>query len=162
MSRAWLGLGSNVDADRNIAAGVAALRETFGAVALSPVYRTAAVGFEGNDFLNLAARVETAMPPLELKAWLNDLERRFGRRRDVPKFSDRTLDIDILLYEDLWLRSPELELPRAEILQHAHVLRPLADLEPTLRHPVDGRTMAELWDAFAGDRSGLELLERTF
>lgn len=159
MSRVYLGLGSNVDAGRNLASGIAALREAFGAVGLSPTYRSRAVGFEGEDFLNLAASIETEMQPLRLKHWLNDLERRFGRRHDVPKFSDRTLDIDILLYDDLWLRSPELELPRDEILKHAHVLAPLADLAPEVVHPIAGRTIAELWQAFAGDRGALERLE---
>jgi 2-amino-4-hydroxy-6-hydroxymethyldihydropteridine diphosphokinase len=160
MSRVYLGLGSNVDAERNIAAGIAALREAFGEVGLSPTYRSVAVGFEGHDFLNLVASVCTTLPPLRLKHWLNELERRFGRRRDVPKFSDRTLDIDILLYDDLWLLSPELELPRAEILEHAHVLRPLADLAPQVVHPIAGRSIADLWLAFPGDRSGLEPVDR--
>ncbi|MEJ8569518.1 2-amino-4-hydroxy-6-hydroxymethyldihydropteridine diphosphokinase [Elongatibacter sediminis] len=152
----YLGIGSNVDAERNVEDGIAALREAFGAVTVSPVYRSVAVGFEGADFLNLAVAVNTALPPLALKHWLNTLERRHGRRRDVPKFSDRTLDIDILLYADLWLISPELELPRREILQHAHVLRPLADLAPDALHPVAGVSVGQLWADFTGDRSGLQ------
>lgn len=156
MSTAWLGLGSNVDAERHLASGIEALRAAFGAVQLSPVYRSLAVGFEGHDFLNLAAAIRTDMQPLDLKHWLNELESRHGRRRDVAKFSDRTLDVDILLYDDLWLISPELELPRAEVLQHAHVLRPLAELAPDLVHPVARRTLGELWAAFEGRRSGLE------
>lgn len=159
---AWLGIGSNVEPERNIVAGIAALRAAFGDVQLSPVYRSVAVGFQGRDFLNLAAAIRTTLQPLALKAWLNELERRHGRRRDVPKFSDRTLDIDILLYDDLWLVSPELQLPRAEILQYAHVLRPLAELAPGRIHPVAGRTLADLWDDFGGDRAGLEAVDIRF
>jgi len=133
VSTAYLGLGSNIDAEAHILAGISALREAFGDVALSPVYRAPAVGFSGNDFINLVARIETALEPLELKRFLHALEDRHGRRRDVPKFSDRTLDIDILLYDDLYLLSPELDLPRDEILTAAHVLKPLADLAPDLR-----------------------------
>lgn len=159
MSTAFLGIGSNVDADHHVRAGLAALRETFGTVALSPVYRSTAVGFEGDDFLNLAAKIETSLQPLELKHWLNGLENQHGRLRDVAKFSDRTLDIDILLYDDLYVRLPELSLPRGEILNFAHVLKPLADLAPGLAHPVNRQSFAALWESFSGERSGLERIK---
>jgi len=145
MSTAWLGLGSNVDAKNHIRAGIGELQKDFQAVSLSPVYSSTAVGFEGDDFINLVARVQTDMHPLALREYLRDLEDRFGRKRGVAKFSDRTLDIDILLYDDLVLLSPELEIPRAEILKFAHVLKPLADLDPQLVHPFELRTMADIW-----------------
>ena len=159
MATAWLGLGSNVNADANIRAGIAELEATFDKVALSPVYGSKAIGFSGDDFINLAARVETGMPPLELRDYLRDLEDRHGRKRDVPKFSDRSLDIDILLYDDLVVYSPSLEIPRYEILKFAHVLKPLADLDPELFHPVERCTMAELWATSGLDDSALELLD---
>ena len=159
MSTVYLGLGSNVEARRNIASGIADLRETFGQVDLSPVYEAPAVGFEGDDFINLVARVETSMSPLDLKHYLHELEDRHGRDRSGPKFSDRTLDIDILLFDDLWLVSPLLEIPRDEILTAAHVLRPLADLAPELQHPVARRSMAELWRDFSGKDAGLQIIE---
>jgi 2-amino-4-hydroxy-6-hydroxymethyldihydropteridine diphosphokinase len=159
MSTAYLGLGSNVDARANIRSGIAALREAFGDVVLSPVYRAPAVGFEGDDFINLVARIETGLDPLQLRDFLHELEDRHGRDRGRPKFSDRTLDIDILLYDDLYLLSPLLEIPRDEILTAAHVLRPLADLAPDLQHPALRRSMAELWSDFRGDRAGLEAME---
>ena len=145
MSTAWLGLGSNVNAENNIRAGISALGETFSDVSLSPAYASTAVGFEGDDFINLVARVETDLQPTELREYLRNLEDRYGRRRDVPKFSDRSLDIDILLYGDLVLLSPILEIPRAEILKFAHVLKPLADLDPDLLHPSELRCLAEIW-----------------
>ena len=159
MSTAYLGLGSNIEAEAHIAAGIAALREAFDNVVLSPIYRAAAVGFSGNDFINLVARIDTTLEPLELKRFLHALEDRHGRRRDVPKFSDRTLDIDILLYDDLYLLSPELEIPRDEILTAAHVLKPLADLAPDLRHPVRRQTMSDLWRAFRGKGANLVRIE---
>lgn len=146
--RVYLGLGSNVDADNNIAQGIHALATAFDDVRLSPAYRTEAVGFEGDDFINLAAACSTSMQPLELKAWLNVLEARHGRDRSLPKFSDRTLDIDVLLYGDLWVRLPGLELPRPEIETFAHVLRPLADLAPDFVHPVRRKSLAEMWAEF--------------
>jgi 2-amino-4-hydroxy-6-hydroxymethyldihydropteridine diphosphokinase len=159
VSTAYLGLGSNIEAEAHIAAGIAALREAFDNVVLSPIYRAAAVGFSGNDFINLVARIDTTLEPLELKRFLHALEDRHGRRRDVPKFSDRTLDIDILLYDDLYLLSPELEIPRDEILTAAHVLKPLADLAPDLRHPVRRQTMSDLWRAFRGEGAKLVRIE---
>ena len=158
MSTAWLGLGSNVNADENIRAGIAELQNQFENVILSPVYTSAAVGFEGGDFINLVARVETVMQPLELRQYLRDLEDRYGRKRDVPKFSDRVLDVDILLYDDLVVFSPLLEIPRAEILKFSHVLKPLADLDPDLLHPSELRTIAEIWQASELDDSYLQLL----
>ena len=159
MSVAYLGLGSNVEARDNIRSGIEALRAEFIEVALSPAYRTAAVGFEGADFINLVARVETEKNPLQLKRFLSQLEDRHGRQRDVPKFSDRSLDIDILLYDDLYLLSPLLEIPRDEILSSAHVLKPLADLAPDLLHPVLRQRIGDLWDAFPQGGVSLEPVE---
>ena len=147
MSTAYLSLGSNVNARSNIVAGITALREAFNNVRLSPAYQTRAVGFDGDDFINLTASIETTLQPLELKQFLNELEDRHGRARNVAKFSDRTLDVDILLYDDLYLVSPAIEIPRAEIMVFTHVLKPLADLAPNLLHPVCGITIAEIWQA---------------
>jgi 2-amino-4-hydroxy-6-hydroxymethyldihydropteridine diphosphokinase len=158
MSTAWLGLGSNVNAEANIRAGIEALREEFENVGLSPVYTSTAVGFDGDDFINLVARVETDLQPIELRQFLRDLEDRYDRKRDVPKFSDRSLDIDILLYDDLVLLSPVLEIPRAEILKFSHVLKPLADIEPDLTHPTELRPMSEIWNTSGMDDSSLSLL----
>lgn len=153
MTTVYLGLGSNQDAENHIRAGIRALYQRFDKTAISPIYRSEAVGFEGRDFLNCAARIETDLSPVELKAWLTQLEDAYGRNRDQPKFSDRTLDIDILLHGDTVGDFDGLTLPRDEILKYAHVLKPLADLAPQLKHPETGRTFAEHWEAFEGDRS---------
>ena len=147
MGTAWLSLGSNQDAEANLLAAADALRERFGVVRFSPVYRTPAVGFEGPDFLNAAAVIESDLDPFALNDWLHALEDRQGRRRDVPRFSSRTLDIDIVFYDELVLKGPgNLELPRPE-LKHAFVLKPLADLSPGLRVPGGEATLAALWAA---------------
>jgi 2-amino-4-hydroxy-6-hydroxymethyldihydropteridine diphosphokinase len=145
MATAYLGLGSNVDAERHIRIAIQALHDAFGELAVSPVYRSAAVGFEGDDFLNLAVRIETAMSPLALRDFLRDLEQAHGRDRNTPKWSDRTLDIDILLFDELVVCDEQLEIPRKEILKFAHVLKPLADLAPQGRHPVTGETFEATW-----------------
>src|SRR4051812_19028376 len=101
MGRAYLSLGSNLDAARWLAAGVAELRARFGALDISPVYRSAAVGFDGPDFLNLAVALESDLAPEALNDWLHALEDRHGRVRGGDRYADRTLDVDIVLYDDL-------------------------------------------------------------
>ena len=147
MGCALLSLGSNLEPERNLAAAATALRARFPSVRFSPVYRVPAVGFEGPEFLNAAAQLESDLDPVALDAWLHALEDAQGRRRDVPRFSSRTLDIDLVFYDDQVLRGPgHLQLPRPE-LKHAFVLLPLAMLAPTFRDPLSGRTLAQLWAA---------------
>ncbi len=148
MARIYISIGSNIDAARNVRRAVAALRADFGPLALSPVYESEAVGFAGDNFLNLVAGADTARPVAEVAARLHAMEDAQGRDRSGPRFSSRVIDLDLLLYDDLVLESPGLVLPREEILHNAFVLRPLADLAPDLVHPVAGRTMAELWADF--------------
>lgn len=145
MHKAYLSLGSNRDAEGNLRSGLAALQARFGAVLHSPVYRTAAVGFEGDDFLNSAAMIETDLEPQALNDWLHALEDAHGRDRSGPRFGDRTLDIDIVLFDERVCEGEgNLRIPRPE-LKHAFVLKPLADIAPDVRVPGDGRTLAELW-----------------
>ncbi|MDQ0009636.1 2-amino-4-hydroxy-6-hydroxymethyldihydropteridine diphosphokinase [Luteibacter jiangsuensis] len=148
MGRAYLSLGSNIDAERWLGLAVAELRNRFGTLEVSPVYRSAAVGFDGPDFLNLAVALDSDLGPDDLNDWLHALEDRHGRVRGGGRYASRTLDVDIVLYDDLVLSGEgHLEIPRGE-LRHAFVLKPMADIAPTLRHPVSGRTMADLWAAF--------------
>lgn len=145
MSRAYLSLGSNVDAVAHLRAAVQALHERFGDVVLSPVYRTRAVGFDGPDFHNAAAIVDTDLDPHALNAWLHALEDAHGRDRSGPRYGDRTLDIDIVLFDDLTLEGAgNLRIPRPE-LKHAFVLRPLAEIAPQVVVPGSGLTLAALW-----------------
>jgi 2-amino-4-hydroxy-6-hydroxymethyldihydropteridine diphosphokinase len=145
MARVYLSLGSNIEPQKNLAAAIAELRERFGAITVSPIYRFAAVGFDGPDFLNLAVGIDTNLEPEALNDWLHALEARHGRRRDVPRYSSRTLDIDIVLFGDRVLSGAgHLEIPRAELMQ-TFVLQPLADIAPDAIHPVLHRSIAELW-----------------
>ncbi len=158
MSTAYLGLGSNAEPGIHLGIAIDWLGREFQQLALSPIYRSAAVGFAGKDFINLVARIETNSSPTTLKQQLIEIEDANGRLRDVPKFSDRTLDIDILLFDDQVSDCPELILPREEILLYAHVLRPLAELAPDLVHPRVGKPMAEIWEKFKGKRDYLVLV----
>ncbi len=166
MGIAYLSLGSNLDPERHLRAAAAALRERFAAVQISavkfsPVYRVPAVGFEGPDFLNAAAVLDSDLDPFALDAWLHELEDEQGRRRDVPRFSSRTLDLDLVFYDDIVLKGPgHLELPRPE-LRHAFVLKPLVDVASDFRDPRTQRTLAELWAAhpeYATPPTRIELL----
>ena len=150
MPRAYLSLGSNLEPEKHLTQALSELDAKFGAVVASRFHRTPAVGFDGPDFLNAAAIVETDLSPVELDAWLHALEDAHGRRRDVPRFSDRPLDIDIVFYDDVVFRGPgNLEVPRPE-LRHAFVLQPLAEIAPDFRDPVSGSTLAELWARMQG------------
>ena len=145
MSKAYLSLGSNLEPEHHLRAAIAALRKHFGEVVLSPVYRTRAVGFDGGDFLNAAAIIDTELDPFALNAWLHALEDAHGRDRSGPRFGDRTLDIDIVLFDDLMVEGDgNLRIPRPE-LKHAFVLRPLADIAPDVTVSGVGRTLRELW-----------------
>jgi len=157
MARVYLSLGSNQEPQRYLRAALDELRARFGALDISPAYRSAAVGFDGADFINLAVGLDTELAPVALNEWLHALEDRHGRRRDVPRYADRTLDVDIVLYDNLVTQGPgHLDIPRKE-LKHAFVLKPLADIAPHLRHPVSGDTMADLWAAFPAEREPLTI-----
>ena len=147
MAAAYLSLGSNQDALAHLSRARRELEARFPGARFSPLYRTPAVGFDGADFINAAAVVDTDLDIVALDAWLHALEDAHGRRRDVPRFSDRPLDIDIVFYDALVFRGPgNLQVPRPE-LQHAFVLKPLADLAPAFRDPLSARSLGELWDA---------------
>ncbi len=159
---AFLGLGSNVSPERHIGIAIERLGSAFDDLRLSPLYRSRAVGFEGNDFINGVASVRTTLSPRALRDWLRALEDEHGRERNVPKFSDRVLDVDILLYGDRVQNDEDLQLPRPEIFHFAHVLRPLAELAPERVCPGDGRTFAAIREAARLDESGLVRLDEKF
>lgn len=145
MHTACLSLGSNLEPEHHLGAALRALRERFGAVRVSAFYRTRAVGFEGPDFVNAAAVIATDLDVHALDAWLHALEDAHGRDRSGPRYGNRTLDIDIVLFDDLIVEGPgRFRLPRPE-LRHAFVLRPLAEIAPEIVEPRSGRTLAALW-----------------
>lgn len=159
MTTVLLSLGSNVQPRRHLHAAVAALAERFGAIAISPAYRTAAVGFDGPAFLNNAVAIETDLDLDTLDAWAHALEDRHGRDRSGPRFSDRTLDIDVVFYGDLIVEGPgHLRIPRPE-LKHAFVIKPLADIAPDFVDPVSGLTLAALWRAHRQFGDAFEVVE---
>lgn len=141
-------LGSNIDPEPNLRLAVSELERRFGPLVLSPVYRSRAAGFEGDDFLNLVALAECTAGPRAVQRAIERIHALAGRRRGGERFASRPLDIDLLLHDDLVVDEPGLRLPRADILEYSFVLGPLADVAPEFVHPVTGRTFAEHWAEF--------------
>lgn len=150
MANAYISLGSNIEPEQNLCTAIHALRARFGLIELSPVYRCEAVGFDGPAFLNAAARIETDLEPLALDTWLHGLEDRQGRDRSGPRFSSRSLDIDLVLYDQLVLHGPgNLQLPRPELDSEAFVLQPMVDIAPDLIHPTHRVSLAKMLEQLA-------------
>jgi len=158
MASVYVGIGSNVDRETRIREAVAALRQRFGEIQLSPVYDSAAVGFDGSDFLNLVAAFESPLEVEAVAAAFRAIEEELGRDRSQPKFASRPIDLDILLYDDLRLNVPGIRIPRPEILVNAFVLKPLQDITPQRLHPETGQSYASHWQVMAPTAPRLQLV----
>ncbi|MBN4079395.1 2-amino-4-hydroxy-6-hydroxymethyldihydropteridine diphosphokinase [Beggiatoa alba] len=148
MPRVFVGIGSNIDRERSVRAGVAELRQCYGDVQLSSVYESDAVGFEGDAFYNLVAAFDTDDTVEMVVANLADIEDRHGRVRNGERFAARTLDIDLLLYGKAIIDAEDYHVPRDEIPRYAFVLWPLAEIVPELQHPETGESYALMWEHF--------------
>ena len=146
MATVYVGLGSNIDPEDNLHLGIRELRGRYGELELSAVYRSKAVGFEGDDFLNLVARFESKDTPQVICEHIELIHNLTGR--EGGKWESRPLDIDLLLYNDQVIEEPPVRIPRDDVLEYSFVLRPLAELAPDLVHPVTGRTMLDHWQKF--------------
>jgi 2-amino-4-hydroxy-6-hydroxymethyldihydropteridine diphosphokinase len=154
MADVYVAAGSNVEPEKNLARALDEIERVFGELATSPAYRNPAVGFEGADFINLVVGLRTADPVSRVKQELERIEMLCGRPRDAPKWAPRTMDLDILMYDQLVSDTPGLIVPRPDLLRRAFMLKPLADVAPGLRHPTQHRTIGELWAEFpAADHS---------
>ena len=118
MSLVYIGIGSNVDREKNIRSCIKCLHEKYSVISLSPLYETSSMGFDGPNFYNLVCCFETSQDVVDLKNELSVIEKNHGRSMNETKFSSRTLDIDILYYDDLIYEDDNLKLPRKEIIQY--------------------------------------------
>lgn len=147
MPQVYVSLGSNIEPETNLCACLSALQQAFGDLRCSTIYQSAAIGFEGEAFLNAVVSFYTELSSTELKAWLKQLEAQQGRRQSHQKFSARPLDLDLLLYADLI--KPAQKLPHPDILNYRFVLQPLAELAPEYQHPILSKSIASLAAKFA-------------
>ena len=152
MPAVYVGAGSNVAPERNLTRAVAQLAHEFPGARFSPWYRNRAVGFDGEDFINLVAAFDTDLPLRAVLAKLHAIEALCGREPDAPRWAARSMDLDVLLYGDLVCDEPGLKLPRPDLLKRAYMLGPLAALAPEVVHPTAQLTIGELWRRF--DRAG--------
>jgi len=142
MARAFVGLGSNLgDREENLRRAIDALGSLPGTAVVrkSHLRETEPVGFQDQSrFLNGAVELETSLEAFELLGAMLDIERRLGRRRAGVKGGPRTIDLDLLVYDDLQIAEPGLELPHPRLAERRFVLEPLADLDPALAVPGRG------------------------
>jgi 2-amino-4-hydroxy-6-hydroxymethyldihydropteridine diphosphokinase len=154
VTQGYISIGSNIDKDQHIPASLKALEQAFGKLTLSSVYETEPVGFTGDIFYNLVVGFESDWEVKAVAKQLRQIEQENGRTRDCQKFSARTLDLDLILYGDLIVNDGRLQIPRDEIEHYAFVLEPLAEIAPTLKHPISHWNYAELWEQF--DKTNLK------
>jgi len=144
----YVAAGSNVEPEKHIALAVRELARAFPGARFSPWYRNTAVGFQGDDFVNLVAGFDTALPLQDVLPRLHAIEAACGRPRGAPRWAPRSMDLDVLLYGDLVSEEPGVRVPRPDLLKRAYMLGPLAALAPGVVHPTEHRTIAELWERF--------------
>lgn len=159
MATVYLGIGSNESPEANVKLAIAELRRRYGALELSAIYKSAAVGFDGADFLNLVVGLQSDDSPQAICAEIELIHNLAGRQRGSNKWESRPLDIDLLLYNHLVLDERPVRVPRGDVLQYSFVLRPMAELAPDETHPVTGRTMLEHWQEFDAASHPLQLVD---
>jgi 2-amino-4-hydroxy-6-hydroxymethyldihydropteridine diphosphokinase len=154
VAQVYVSIGSNIERKRNIGRALQALAAAYGDLQQSSVYESAAVGFDSTPFYNLVVAFQTDDSPQAVQEALRRIEDSQGRLR-AGKLAARTLDLDLLLYDDLVINAGKLVLPRDDIDRYAFVLGPLAEIAGERRHPVSGKRYADMWAAF--DATGQEL-----
>jgi 2-amino-4-hydroxy-6-hydroxymethyldihydropteridine diphosphokinase len=148
MTSVYVAAGSNVEPVENLARALRELGKHY-SLRISPAYQNKAVGFEGEDFINLVVGFETADSVDRVIAHLHEAEAACGRPRNAPKWAPRTMDLDLLLFGDL-VRD-DLRVPRADLLKRAYMLRPMAELAGEIIHPTAHKNFRDLWREFPGD-----------
>lgn len=156
MTDVYVAAGSNIDPLRHLRQALTALEQIYLPLHVSPAYRNKAVGFEGEDFINLVVGFTTDHPLAQVREHLQRIETLCGRPPAAPKWAPRTMDLDILLYGQLVSSEPGLILPRPDLIRRPYMLKPMADIAPQVEHPTLHVTMQDLWAQF--DSAGHEMV----
>ena len=144
----FISIGSNINPEHNIPSALEALQDKFGSLTYSSVYESASVGFAGDAFLNLVISFYSDHDPVHIALQLKNIEEEHERVRTEEKFSSRTLDLDLLLYDQKIIATEALTIPHKDILDYAFVLEPLAEIAPERHHPVKDVCFEKLWQEF--------------
>ncbi len=155
----YVAAGSNISPTEHLRRAITALAERFPDLKVSPAYRNAAVGFVGDDFINLAMGFTTTHALPELINELQAVEALCGRSRSDAKWAPRTMDIDLLLYGDAVGEFPGVSLPRPDLMKRPYMLGPLAQIAPELMHPVLHQTIGSLWSRFESSGHQLQSID---
>jgi len=141
----YVAAGSNVAPAENLRRALDVLDRHFAPLTVSRAYANAAVGFEGDDFINLVVGFRTGLSVREVIERLHEAETACGRERLAPTWAPRAMDLDILLFGDTVCAEPGLTLPRPDLLKRPYMLGPAAEIAPEMVHPIERRTLGELW-----------------
>jgi len=162
MTHVYVGIGSNFEREKNIRYALACLHKTYMHLTISSVYKNKDIRCEGDDFYNLVAGFNTNADLVNLIKSFQNIEYRCGRVRN-KKDSIYPLDIDLLLFGDLIYKKGKIQVPRAELIEHTFVLRPLAEIAGNEKHPEIGKRFKDLWDEFPKkDQHPLTLVQMRF
>jgi 2-amino-4-hydroxy-6-hydroxymethyldihydropteridine diphosphokinase len=159
MSRVYVAIGSNIDPEDNISKAAAELARLFPGAHFSSWYRNRAVGFAGDDFVNGVVGFTTELSLRSVIEQLHSVEALCGRPRNAPRWAARSMDLDVLLYDDVVCAEAAITLPRPDLLKRPYMLGPLAEIAPNVVHPTAGLTIAELWQRFDREAHAMERID---
>jgi len=148
MPSCFISIGSNINREHNITSALGALQTLFGPLQHSSIYESTSVGFSGDAFYNLVSVFNCKHEPAHITKQLKNIEAEHGRIPSKEKFSSRTLDIDLLLYDQQIIHTKKIKIPHPDILNYAFVLEPLAEIAPNQQHPINNQSFAQLWQEF--------------
>jgi len=153
VAQVFIGIGSSINRQENIIKGVRLLKGHFKGLTVSSVFESEAVGFAGGNFYNLVAEFNSELSVEDIISTLKKIEIQLGRPEKTIKFAPRTLDLDLLLYDQFI--DLERDIPRGEIVKNAFVLQPLAELAPNMLHPILRVSYQELWSQYPVNKQKL-------